>query len=79
MALWREIETESELNMSTKPRISSAVPDQPAQFATVMMHTPASTGRFFDLYAEFWQRGVVADELKEMTRMRNARITDCGY
>ena len=44
-----------------------------------MMHTPASTGRFFDLYAEFWQRGVVADELKEMTRMRNARITDCGY
>ena len=23
--------------------------------------------------------GVVAQEVKEMTRMRNARITDCGY
>ena len=44
-----------------------------------MSHTPGATGKFFQLYAEFWQRGVVADELKEMTRMRNARITDCGY
>ncbi len=65
--------------MSTHPRVSSAVPGQPAEFGTVMIHTPAATGRFVDLYAEFWQNGVVAQELKEMTRMRNARITDCGY
>lgn len=65
--------------MSSNPRVSSAVVGQPAEFGTVMIHTPAATGRFFDLYAEFWQRGIVADELKEMTRMRNARITDCGY
>ena len=65
--------------MATKPRIASAVAGQPAQFGTVMSHTPGATGKFFELYAEFWQRGVVADELKEMTRMRNARITDCGY
>jgi len=65
--------------MATNPRISSVVADQPAQFDTVLGHTPKTTGRFFELYAEFWQRGIVADELKEMTRMRNARITDCGY
>ena len=32
------------------------------------------TGHFFELYAEFWQRGVVPAEIKEMTRLRNARI-----
>ena len=32
-----------------------------------------------DLYAEFWQRGILSQEIKEMTRIRNARITDCGY
>jgi hypothetical protein len=44
-----------------------------------MSHVPNTTGRFFDLYAEFWQHGVVSPHLKEMTRLRNARITDCGY
>ena len=65
--------------MSTNPRISSAVPGQPAELGSVLLHAPGATGRFFQLYAEFWQRGIVADELKEMTRVRNARITDCGY
>ena len=44
-----------------------------------MSHVPEVTGRFFELYAEFWQNGVVPASLKEMTRIRNARITDCGY
>ena len=65
--------------MSTKPRIQSAIPGAPADFGTVMSHVPNVTARFFELYAEFWQRGVVAPALKEMTRLRNARITDCGY
>ncbi len=65
--------------MSTTPRIQSAIAGQPAEFATVMGHIPDTTGRFFDLYAEFWQRGIVDPDLKEMTRLRNARITDCGY
>ncbi len=65
--------------MATNPRISSALVNQPAEFGTVMLHTPDTTGKFFELYTEFWQRGIVADEIKEMTRMRNARITDCGY
>jgi hypothetical protein len=65
--------------MSTKPRIPSAIAGQPASFATVMDHAPGTTARFFDLYGEFWQRGVADVSLKEMTRLRNARITDCGY
>ncbi len=65
--------------MSTKPRIPSAVADTPESFYSVMAHVPESTALFFELYAEFWQRGVVPAPLKEMTRLRNARITDCGY
>ena len=65
--------------MSTIPRVPSAIPGQAENFATVTAHAPAMIARFFDLYAEFWQRGVVSAEIKEMTRLRNARITDCGY
>ncbi len=65
--------------MSTHPRISSAIDGAPAEFATVMGHVPQITARFFELYAEFWQHGIVSPALKEMTRLRNARITDCGY
>jgi hypothetical protein len=65
--------------MSTKPRILPAQPGVAADFGSVMSHVPEITGRFFELYAEFWQRGVVPPELKEMTRIRNARVTDCGF
>ena len=65
--------------MSTKPRIDSAIAGVPADFGSVMSHVPNTTGKFFELYSEFWQRGVVPAEVKEMTRVRNARITDCGY
>jgi len=65
--------------MSTQPRIGSAVPGAAADFGSVMSHIPNTTARFFELYAEFWQNGVVPPTLKEMTRLRNARITDCGY
>ena len=44
-----------------------------------MSHVPNTIGSFFALYAEFWQNGVVPPVLKEMTRLRNARVTDCGY
>jgi hypothetical protein len=65
--------------MSTKPRIASALPGEDPSFGSVMAHAPDMIARFFDLYAEFWRRGVVAAEIKEITRLRNARITDCGY
>ena len=44
-----------------------------------MMHAPEIIAKFGELYAEFWQRGIVSQEIKEMTRIRNARITDCGF
>ena len=65
--------------MSSKPRVESAVPGEKASFATALMHSPDILMRFGELYAEFWQRGIVGEEIKEMTRIRNARITDCGY
>ncbi len=65
--------------MSTKPRVESAIPEAPAEFGTVMMHTPEVISRFGELYAAFWQQGIISQEVKEMTRIRNARITDCGF
>jgi hypothetical protein len=44
-----------------------------------MAHVPDVIGAFFALYASFWQSAVVPADLKEMTRLRNARVTDCGY
>ncbi|MEM7139474.1 MAG: hypothetical protein AAF548_00475 [Actinomycetota bacterium] len=34
--------------------------------------------RFDRFYAELWQRGGVDEATKEVGRLRNARITDCG-
>ena len=65
--------------MSTKPRVESALPGEALSFATAMMHAPDILGHFGELYADFWQRGIISQEVKEMTRIRNARITDCGY
>jgi len=65
--------------MSQHPRIAAAVPGQSANFATILAHVPDVLAAFTDLYAEFWQRGVVAADLKEITRLRNARVTDCGF
>lgn len=64
--------------MSTRPRVSSAIPGESAHFGTVMMHVPEVQQTFGALYAEFWQHGV-APTFKEMTRLRNARVTDCGF
>ncbi len=65
--------------MSTQPRIASAIPGQPEDFATVTAHVAPVMEKFFRLYGTFWQQGLVNPALKEMTRLRNARITDCGY
>ena len=34
---------------------------------------------FNALYGEMWSRGIVDHPTKEVARLRNARITDCGY
>jgi len=67
------------MNMSTKARVSSAFPDRPADFGSALAHQPEMASRFADLYAHFWQQGRVSQRIKEITRLRNARITDCGF
>jgi hypothetical protein len=65
--------------MSTKARVSSAISGMPADFGTVLAHQPEMASRFAELYAHFWQQGRVSQRIKEITRIRNARITDCGF
>lgn len=40
---------------------------------------PGAGEAFFALYGAFWQQGLLDQRLKEVVRLRNARITDCGY
>ncbi len=65
--------------MSTSPRIESAIPGRSPDLAGALMHAPRLAAGFAALYAEYWQSEVTDLPLKEMTRIRNARITDCGY
>ncbi len=65
--------------MSTTPRVSSALPGEPAHFGSVLAHQPAIAESFFALYGEFWGSDVLAARIKEVARMRNARVTECGF
>lgn len=65
--------------MSTRPRIASAIEGSGPTFPSVMAHTPDTLAAFGELYAAFWQTGRVSAVTKEMTRLRNARVTDCGF
>lgn len=65
--------------MSTIPRVPSAVPGEPARFATVFAHRPDLAAAFFRLYGTLWSEGLLPQAIKETARMRNARVTDCGY
>ena len=44
-----------------------------------LAHAPASFAAFAELYGTFWSHGVVDHPTKEAVRLRNARITNCGY
>lgn len=65
--------------MSTIPRASSAIPGEPAHFGSVLAHQPEIAEKFFALYGTFWDSDVLSARLKEVARMRNARITECGF
>lgn len=65
--------------MSTTPRVASAVPGQPAAFRTVFAHQAAFFADFNDLYGQLWSHGVLDHPTKEVARIRNARVTDCGF
>lgn len=65
--------------MSTTPRVSSAIPGQPPHFGSVMAQQPLLLARFGELYSTFWSKGVAEHRTKEVARLRNARVTDCGF
>ena len=65
--------------MSTSPRVPSAVAGRDANFGTALAHQPAMAAAFGELYGTFWSHGLVDHVTKETARLRNARITDCGY
>ncbi len=65
--------------MSTNPRVSSAIPGEPAHFGSVLAHQPEIAESFFALYGRFWGSDVLAARIKEVARMRNARVTQCGF
>ena len=46
---------------------------------SVLGHLPASLAAFQRLYGRLWRSHVLDPVTKEIARMRNARITDCGY
>ncbi len=65
--------------MSTVPRLPSAVDGYPANMSTLLAHRIDLAQGFADLYARFWSQGEVDHPTKETVRIRNARVTDCGY
>ncbi len=64
--------------MSTELRVTPAA-SGPSAFGNALAHQPALAGAFFDLYGTFWSHGRLDHVSKETARLRNARITDCGY
>ena len=64
--------------MSTTPRLPSAVEGKHASIRTVMAHSPVVRAAFDRMYATLWSAGAVEMDVKELVRLRNARVTDCG-
>jgi AhpD family alkylhydroperoxidase len=65
--------------MSTTPRVRSAIDDRPADLRSALAHCPDLATAFHHLYGVMWSEGIVDQPLKETVRMRNARVTDCGF
>lgn len=64
--------------MATTPRVTSAIDGQPASIRTVMAHSSAVRNAFDSMYATLWSQGAVDVDIKELVRLRNARVTNCG-
>lgn len=61
-----------------RARIAPPPPGAPPE-AGGLGHQPGTYAAFMRLYATLWSHGVVDHGVKEVARLRNARITDCGY
>ena len=53
--------------------------EPPAGGATFFDHQPEQFAAFNRLYGTLWSRGRLDQATKEVGRLRNARINDCGY
>ncbi len=60
--------------MSSQPR----VPPVGAGKASRLAHVPELEAAFWKLYGEFWSNGALDHRTKEVARIRNARVTNCG-
>ena len=65
--------------MSSTPRVPSAIEGADASFGTALAHQPGLATAFGRLYGTLWSHGVVDHVTKEAIRLRNARVTDCGF
>jgi hypothetical protein len=45
----------------------------------VLRRQPALCEAFLAYYGTLWSRGVLDHPAKEVARIRNARLVDCGY
>lgn len=61
--------------MSTKARIPPAPHSDPP---SVLAHQPRLNAAFWKLYGVLWSEGALDHRAKEIARIRNARMTDCG-
>ena len=64
--------------MSTSPRLPSAVAGKAPSIRTVLAHSPGVRQAFDTMYATLWSKGRVDLDVKELVRLRNATVTDCG-
>ena len=58
--------------MSSTPRIEKP------KSGFALDHIPALNQAFWKLYGIFWSGGVLDHRAKEIARIRNARMTNCG-
>jgi alkylhydroperoxidase family enzyme len=63
----------------TKARIPLPETDSSDLVArSVLGHQPETLAAFQETYAQLWSRGVLDPALKELARLRNARVTGCN-
>lgn len=50
----------------------------PKDSDNIFGHQPQMAAKFWQFYGELWSAGQLDQPTKEVARLRNARITDCG-
>jgi uncharacterized protein with von Willebrand factor type A (vWA) domain len=64
--------------MATTPRLPSAVAGKRATARTVYAHAAELKSTFDAMYAVLWRPDELSEAIKELVRLRNARVTACS-